>query len=270
MSTPLLIRSDLGRAVTLTLNRPEARNALSRGLLAALSDALTAVSAESAPRAVILTGAGTVFCAGMDLKEAAERGTRADPEAQKTTVADLQAFADVLQQLHTLDKPTIAALNGDALAGGAGLATACDFVLAAAGARVGYPEVKRGLVAAVVIHDLVRLIGAGRARWLLLRGQPIGVEEAERWGLVSRVVPAASLNAEAHKLAGELAECGPRAIATIKHLLDEATSRPPDLRGAAAIGAAEWVSDEAIEGIQSFLQKRPPKWAESATECDGL
>jgi methylglutaconyl-CoA hydratase len=105
-------------------------------------------------------------------------------------VKDIQAIADLISQLHRFPRPTIAALDGDALAGGAGLALACDFVLATAGARVGYPEVRRGMVAAIVLHDLVRQVGDRRARELLLTGEPIGAEQAERWGLINRVVPA--------------------------------------------------------------------------------
>ena len=127
----------------------------------------------------------------MDLKEAV--AAEPDAEDEKKAVADARAIADLIWQVHQLPKPTIAALNGDALAGGAGLAAACDFVVAAEGARIGYPEVRRGLVAAIVMHDLIRQVGDRRARDLLLSGRPIGAAEAERWGLVNRVVPAESL-----------------------------------------------------------------------------
>ena len=127
----------------------------------------------------------------MDLKEA----VAADPDAEdeKKAVAYSQALADLIWQVHQIPKPTIAALNGDAMAGGAGLASACDFAIAAEGARLGYPEVRRGLVAAIVMHDLIRQVGDRRARDLLLSGRLIDAVEAERWGLVNRVVPAESL-----------------------------------------------------------------------------
>src|SRR5262249_16051629 len=148
MPEPLAIRETHGPVALLVLNRPDRRNALSRALVAELGDALTALASEPAVRAVVLTGAGPAFCAGMDLKEAEAAGH--GDEAEKGAVADVRGIADLIQQLHTFPKQTVAALNGDAYAAGAGLATACDFVLAAEGARIGYPEVRRGLAAAVV------------------------------------------------------------------------------------------------------------------------
>ena len=117
---------------------------------------------------MILTGAGPAFCSGMDLKEAV--AAHPDAEDEKKAVAYSRAIADLIWQVHRIPRPTIAALNGDALAGGAGLAAACDFVIAAEGARIGYPEVRRGMVAAIVLHDLIRQVGDRRARDLLLTG----------------------------------------------------------------------------------------------------
>jgi methylglutaconyl-CoA hydratase len=138
--------------------------------------------------------------------------------------------------------------------------TACDFIVAASCARIGYPEVKRGLVAAIVLQDLVRQVGDRRARAMLLSGEPIDATEAERWGLVNMVVPLDACRDEAVALAKELSGGGPRAIASIKRLIDEATGRPSNLRGAAAISAAVRVSDEALEGIRAFVEKRSPSW----------
>jgi methylglutaconyl-CoA hydratase len=258
MSEPTVLRSYRGSTAVLTLNRPEKRNALSRALVASLSDALAQVDVESGLRAVILTGAGQVFCSGMDLKEAAIGST---PEAEKAAVADAQALADLIDEIRHLSRPTIAALNGDALAGGAGLAIACDFVVASSTARIGYPEVKRGLVASIVMHDLVRQVGDRRARELLLTGAAIEAGQAERWGLVNRVVPAENCLDEALSLARALLVSGPKSIATTKRLLDEAGSRPKSLRGAAAVSAAVRVADEALEGMGAFVEKRPPSWA---------
>jgi methylglutaconyl-CoA hydratase len=257
-STDLVQRADHGPVVILTLNRPDRRNALSRPLIDALSDALDRLAVENGPRAVVITGAGPTFCAGMDLQEALDRNE--GPEAESAAIADVQAIADLITQLHALPRPTIAALNGDAYAGGAGLATACDFVIASEGAKIGYPEVRRGLVAAVVMHDLIHQVGARRARALLLTGAPITAAEAERWGLVNRVVAAEKLLAEALALGNDLAACGPRAIQTTKRLIDEASGRPADLRGAAAVTAQVRVSDEAREGLHAFIEKRPPRW----------
>ena len=262
MADGSIIREDRGPVALLKLARPRRRNALSRALVAELSDALSDIATESMVRSVVLTGEGSTFCSGMDLKEAETAHHSAESESR--SIVDVQAIADVMQQLHTLSKPTIAALNGDAFAGGAGLATACDFVIASRGARIGYPEVKRGLVAAIVMHDLIRQVGERRARELLVGGEPIDAETAERWGLVNRVVEPEKCLDEALGLARSLASCGPLAIETTKRLIDEATSRPPDLRGAAAISAAVRVSEEALEGMRAFLAKREPRWATGA------
>jgi len=259
MSEALIVRADHAPVAVLTLNRPDRRNALSRDLIAQLGDLLAQVGVEPGVRAVVLTGTGPSFCAGMDLKEATDAIGSA--EAERQAVADIRSIADLIQQLHTLPKPTIAALNGDAYAGGAGLALACDFIIAARTARIGYPEVRRGLVAAVVMHDLVHQVGARRARSLLLTGEPLGAEEAERWGLVNGLVATESCLAEAIALGRKLAASAPIALATTKRLLDETTGRPTDLRGPAAVSAAVRVSEEAEEGMLAFLEKRPPAWA---------
>jgi methylglutaconyl-CoA hydratase len=259
MSEPNVLRDDRGPVAVLALNRPHRRNALSRALASELADTLSRVDSEIGLRAVVLTGVGPVFCAGMDLREAVASGGASEAETQ--AIADVQGIADLITQMHRMTKPTIAALNGDAFAGGAGLATACDFVVAADHARIGYPEVRRGLVAAVVMHDLVRQVGDRRARALLLSGEPIGAAEAERWGLVNRVVPAGLCLDEAVTLGRSLFASAPLAIATTKRLLDEASGRPSNLRGAAAVTAAVRVSEEAEEGIRAFVEKRKPRWA---------
>ena len=264
MGDSLILRENHGSVVLLVLNRPARRNALSRGLVAALGDALTDISVGLSVRAVVLTGSGESFCTGIDLNEAEEPGDRDQNESR--AIADLQGLADLIQQMHSMTQPTVAALNGDAYAGGAGLMAACDFVIASEGARIGYPEVKRGLVPAVIMNDLVRQVGDRRARELLLRGDPISVEVAERWGLVNRVVKPSECRQEAISLARSLVRCGPRALETTKSLLEESGGRRTNLRGAAAVSASVMVSDEAREGIRSFLEKRPPSWANEGEE----
>ncbi len=258
MSTHLITREDRGSVAILTLNRPERRNALSRALVAELRDILDNLSVDERIRAVVLTGSGSVFCSGMDMKEVAEAGDSS--ESERNTIAILQEFADMLERLHTLPKPTIAALNGDALAGGAGLMAACDLAVAAETARIGYPEVKRGLLAAIVMHDLTRHVGDRRARQLLLSGEAISAQVAHEWGLINTLTPVERCLDEAIKLGQQLANCAPGAVAATKRLLDEAAARPHDLRGAAAVSAAAWASDEAREGIKAFLEKRSPEW----------
>ena len=180
MSEPLILRSDDGPVAVLTLNRPDKRNALSRALMRELEHHLDRVGHDSRVRTVVLTGAGSVFCSGMDLKEAAAE--RDGSEAEQHAVATLLEYADLIQKLHALPKLTIAAVNGDALAGGAGLMAACDFAVASSMARIGYPEVLRGLVPAVVMFDLTRLIGDRRTRQLLLTGGPDSCQRGQLLG----------------------------------------------------------------------------------------
>jgi methylglutaconyl-CoA hydratase len=264
MSTRFISRDDRGPVAVFTLDRPLQRNALSRALLAQLRDGIDKVKVDEKIRAVVLTGAGVAFCTGMDLKEAAAMDAAADAEVQ--TIATLEEFADLLQRLHALPKPTVAAVNGDALAGGAGLMMACDLAIAAETARIGYPEVKRGLVAAIIMHDLTRQVGDRRARELLLGGEPISSKVAHDWGLVNRVTPNDACLHEAIVVAEELAQSGPKALALTKRLLDEAAGRPHDLRGAAAVSGSVRLSPEAQEGIHAFVEKRWPAWAWSRAE----
>jgi methylglutaconyl-CoA hydratase len=264
MSTRLVSRDDRGPVAVFTLDRPLQRNALSRALMAQLRDAIDKVSVDERVRSVVLTGGGVAFCTGMDLKEAAAMD--AAPDAEVQTIATLQEFADLLQRLHTLPKPTVAAVNGDALAAGAGLMTACDLAIATDTARIGYPEVRRGLVAAIVMHDLTRQVGDRRARQLLLRGEPISSKVAHEWGLVNLVTTSDACLHEAIGLAEELAHGAPQALAMTKRLLDETAARPPDLRGAATVSASVRLSAEAREGIHAFVEKRWPAWGWSRAE----
>ncbi len=259
MTVHLVSRQDRGPVAVLTLNRPDQRNALSRALLADLHDTVGRISVDEKIRSVVLTGAGAAFCSGMDLKEAA--AIDASPQAEHVTIAIMQEFADLLQRLHTLPKLTIAAVNGEALAGGAGLMAACDIAIAAETARIGYPEVLRGLVPTIVMHDLCRQLGDRRVRELLLGGGMISAKTAHAWGLVNTVTTADHCLEEAVRIAEHFVQSAPLALATIKKLLDEVASRPRDLRGAAAISAAIRSSDEAREGIRAFVEKRAPEWA---------
>ena len=139
---------------------------------------------------------------------------------------------------------------------------ACDFAIASEQARIGYPEVLRGMVPAVVMFDLTRLIGDRRARQLLLSGDPISATTAFNWGLLNQVTTPEKCLGEAIRFAQGLAASAPLAVAAIKRLLDETEGRPKGLRGAAAVSAAIRVSDEAQEGILSFREKRPPRWVQ--------
>jgi enoyl-CoA hydratase/carnithine racemase len=176
-----------GRVLTLTLNRPEARNALSRELLELLLAELNRAATDPGIGVIVLTGSGPAFCAGADLKEVARNmdGEDAFGAAYDRTNQSMQ----VHQLLPRLPKPVIAAVNGFAVAGGCGLAMSCDIVLAAEGSKFGYPEVNRGLVAAMVMVSLSRIVGRRQALDLLLSGRLVPAAEARELGMVNQVIP---------------------------------------------------------------------------------
>ena len=203
-----------GGVLTLTLDRPEKRNALGAALIEALHAALDRAELDAEVRVVLLTGAGKDFCAGADLDELlASAGASA--EANEATALRL---GGLFSRLRALPKPVVAAVRGRALAGGAGLMTACDIVLAGAGAQVGYPEVLRGFVPAMVMTMLRRLVGEKVALDLVLTGRTLGAAEAQAAGLVSRVVPDADLERESGELSRALAAAPSSALALTKQL----------------------------------------------------
>jgi methylglutaconyl-CoA hydratase len=248
-------------AAILTLNRPDRRNALSRDLIEAIGQAVVRGRDDSAARCLILTGAGTAFCAGMDLAELQESLV----EPQRAPVwDDALRLARVYDLVYTLPKPTIAAVNGAAVAGGAGLVTVCDLALAVPSARLGYPEVRRGLVAAMVLPHLMRHVGDRAARYLLLTGELIDAAEAVRVGLVNAVVSAAALFEQALAWARALAEGGPQALAQTKELLQRFSHQAVSLEEAARASAAPRLGAECRQGLEAFFAKRPAPWAPPA------
>ena len=210
-----LLTEDHGAVRILTMNRPEKRNALNSELTRALFDALRAADADEAVGAVVLTGAGPGFCAGADLAEF--KGLK-DPAA-----ADERA--ELTMNLHLvfsrISKPIVTAVNGAAMGGGAGLAIAGDLAVMAEGAKLGYPEVRHGIVAAIVMANLVRQVGRKAAFELVALGEPIDAARALDLGLVNRVFPAQSLLAESLKLAESLAAVSRPAMTETKRLFYE-------------------------------------------------
>ena len=256
MST-LVLDERRGPAVLITINRPEKRNALSRALIAALADAFARADADDAVRAVILTGKGPAFCAGMDLDEL--RGTLGD---QSDMVWDDAAkLAALYEQIYTLSKPTIAAVNGAAVAGGAGLVTVCDLAVAVPEAKFGYPEVRRGLVAAMVMPHLLRHVGERAARWLLLTGELIDATEALRLGLVNAVVSQEALIDTAQAWCASLAEGGPKALASTKELLRRCSHQAVPVEELARASAAPRLTEECRGGLTAFFDKKPAPWS---------
>jgi methylglutaconyl-CoA hydratase len=246
-------------SVCLTMNRVDRRNALSRGLIDALSDAFRRAVTDPAARSVILTGAGTVFCAGMDLAELQE--SLAQRSEAPPVWDDALRLAKLYDLIWTLPKPTIAAVNGAAVAGGAGLVSVCDLAVAASGAKLGYPEVRRGLVAAMVMPHLMRHVGERMARYLLLSGELIDSEEACRAGFLNAIAPADKVMNKAREWAKSAAEGGPNALARTKELLHLFSHQALSIEEAAKASAAPRLTDECRRGLEAFFNKQPVPWA---------
>jgi methylglutaconyl-CoA hydratase len=243
---------------TITLNRPEKRNAISYELIDDLLAALEEVE-RSASLVLILTGAGKAFCSGMDLDNLKALAGRPPEQNLK----DSEVMARLFRSLYDFPRPTIAAVNGAAIAGGCGLATLCDFTLATPEAKFGYTEVRIGFVPAIVSTFLLRQVGEKHARDLLLTGKIIGAEEAHRIGLVNEVVPAEKLIARTRELASQLMENSPASLTCTKRLLSEHARSELDaqIRSAVRENAAIRSTRDFREGISSFLEKRKPHWS---------
>jgi len=243
---------------TITLNRPEKRNALSFQLLDELMKAFDVVD-QSPAQIVILTGAGKAFCAGMDLDELKTLTGKTHAES----VEDSQRMAQVFRRLYEFPKPTIAAVNGAAIAGGTGLATMCDFTLAVPEAKFGYTEVRIGFVPAIVSSILVWQVGHKIARDLLLTGRIFDAAEAHRLGLVNEVVPYPELTLRANHLAAQLMENSPTSLRATKKLMNGFISEQlcEQIESAIQENTAIRQTADFREGVSSFLEKRKPRWS---------
>jgi methylglutaconyl-CoA hydratase len=254
-----------GPAALLTINRPDRRNALSRALIQALTDGFSRARDDRTARCIVLTGAGTVFCAGMDLAELQETLGLASRERQRTEKEspvwdDSLRLARLYDLIYTHPKPTVAAVNGPAVAGGAGLVTVCDLALAVPEARFGYPEVRRGLVAAMVMPHLLRHVGERMARYLLLTGELIDAVSAEQAGLINQVVPAGQLREQALVWGKSLAEGGPNALTQTKAWLHRLSPQALSIEEAAKASAEPRLTEECRQGLEAFFAKRPAPW----------
>ena len=248
-----------GPAAWLWLNRPELRNALNGDLQDFLLKALKEIENEASIRVLVLAGRGQAFCAGGDLSrmEQAAKATRAKSKLEASR------FAQLLYRMHTYPKPLIARVHGAAFAGGMGLVAACDLVVAAEEAEFCLPEVRIGLVAAMISPYIVRAMGEQQARRYVLTGERLAAREAQRIGFVHECVAAAELDARVEKVAAQLAQAGPQALARSKTLLAKVAQEPisPKLGAhTAAVLADVRAGTEAKEGIRSFLEKRRPNW----------
>jgi methylglutaconyl-CoA hydratase len=243
---------------TLTLNRPEKRNAISYELIDDLRRALDEVNKSSA-RVLIVTGAGKAFSSGMDLdnlKALIGRTPEQDLEDSRTMVS-------LFRTLYEFSKPTIAAVNGAAIAGGTGLALLCDFTLAVPEAKFGYTEVRIGFVPAIVSTFLLRQVGEKIARDLLLTGRIFDASEALKLGLINEIVPLEKLLDRAGELAAQLIENSPLSLFHTKRLLTDHARADLDSQIESAIreNAGIRQSEDFREGMESFLEKRKPRWS---------
>ena len=242
----------------LTLNRPEKRNAISYELMADLQQALDRVR-DSASQVLIVTGAGKAFCSGMDLESLKSLIGR----THEQNVEDSRTMARLFRSIYDFPKPTIAAVNGAAIAGGTGIATICDFTLAVPEAKFGYTEVRIGFVPAIVSNFLLGQVGEKHARDLLLTGRIFSAEEALHLGLVNEIVAPDNLLRRAHQLAHELMENSAASLRATKQLLSQNVNEELDRRIEASIeeNARIRQTQDFREGITAFLEKRKPQWS---------
>ena len=247
-----------GSIANVTLSRPDKRNAISFQLVEELLTALGEIE-KSPAQVLVLTGAGKAFCAGMDLDELKSLLGKTHDE----NVKDSARMAHLFRQLYQFPKPTIAAVNGAAIAGGTGLATMCDFTLATPEAKFGYTEVRIGFVPAIVSSILVWQVGHKIARDLLMTGRIFEAAEAHRLGLVNELVPADNLLTRAKQLADQLLENSPTSVRATKKLINSFIAAQLEQQFATAVeeNARIRTTPDFREGISSFLEKRKPRWS---------
>jgi methylglutaconyl-CoA hydratase len=249
-----------GRVATVTIDRSDRRNALDDQLVRELTDVFTSLNRQQSVRAVILAGAGTAFCAGMDLdylRASVDKG-------QEENLEDARALLRLLLLIHQHKKPVIARVQGPAMGGGCGLAAACDFVIAGKeNARIGAPEVRLGFLPAVILLFLMKRMGEGRAREFTLRGGTLTALEAQAAGLVTEVVPDADLPKATADFAARLVEnTSASSITLTKELFmrfDE-MKRTDALDYAATLNALSRKTEDFKRGIESFLSREKLKW----------
>lgn len=244
----------------ITLSRPAKRNALSRQFLQELNDAIDTVQNEPRVRLLILDAEGPVFCAGMDLGEMQERANQ--PEASAEWREDARLYRVLLEKLFHLPVPTLAVVQGAAIAGGFGLVLACDIVLAEEEAVFSLPEPKRGITAAVVTPFLTFRTGPGVAGYLLLSGRSISAKEGRQWGLCHEIVPKNSLTEQTENLAASILTGSKSALAVTKANLLECAGATLSgwLEKGMTASAQARESEDAREGLAAFLEKRNPRW----------
>lgn len=254
-----LLLHTAGAVTTVTLNRPEVRNAFNEEVITELTAVLLELGKRPEVRCVVLAGNGPAFCAGADLNWM----KRIADYTHEQNLEDASGLARMLEVLYKLPKPTIARVHGDTYAGGMGLVSACDVAVAADTVNFCLSEVKLGLIPATISPYVIRAMGARAAHRWFLTAERFGAAEAHRIGFVHEVVPADQLDAKVGELAHALVSAGPEAVKTCKQLVHDVAGREltaglirRTVEGIADIRA----SDEGREGVKSFLEKRKPAW----------
>jgi len=244
------------RIAQITLNRPEKRNAITYELIRALNQSLREAKEDDAVRAVVITGAGSAFCAGLDLSVVGNM----EPVALREFMATF--YGEMTDIQRGLGKPTIAALNGHTLAAGCTIAFSCDLIVASEAARIGYPEINVGLMPSLHLVLLPQLVGRYRAFELCLSGEPITAKEAFRWGMINRVVPPDELKTAAREMAQKLASKSPLLVKYCKDTFYQSMDMDfkKAIMAAADILCLARSSQDSDEGLNAFLEKRPPVW----------
>lgn len=260
----LRVERDTRGVATLTLDREAARNALSAELVQRLNDALASLAVDSSIRVVLLTGSGSVFCAGADIGEMRAAGAASPGQNE----ADSRRFATMLECLERQPQPTVAVVNGAAYGGAIGLIAACDIAIAGDGARFALSEVRLGLIPAMISPYVIRAIGQRQARRWFLTGETMDAAAAERIGLVHQIVEDATLADAAREIADALLAGGPAAQAEIKKLLRHVTGRSEPGDELMLAETARWIARvragaEGREGLTAFLERRKPRWLRS-------
>jgi methylglutaconyl-CoA hydratase len=252
-----------GPVTTVTLNRPDVRNAFNEHLVDELAAWARAVPTDGTVRVAVLQGAGPAFCAGADLEWMRRMATFSHAQ----NLADATRAAEMLHALDTLPVPLVGRVHGAAMGGGVGLVAICDIVVAADDTRFGLTETTLGLVPAMISPFLVRKMGLSAVRALALHGDVFDAARAAAAGLVHEIVPGADLDAAIARVVARFSKASPAAAAATKRLLAAVTGRPPAevLPLTTHAIATARASEDGREGIQAFFERRPPRWAAPLT-----
>lgn len=252
------VQIDSRGVARLALNRPEARNAMSQQMIQELRAAARELAADAAVRAIVLTAAGDVFCAGGDLKGMATQVTRSREER----IADATELAEMLAEMNALPKPLIGRINGSAFGGGVGLISICDFAIGVTTAKFALTEVRLGLIPATISPYVVARMGEANSRRVMLNATEMDGAKAAQLGLLAEAVEPAELDAAIERELAALLRCAPGAVAAAKRLIEfvHKHGTAENIPYTAARLADCWESAELAEGVTAFLEKRKPNW----------